>query len=355
MHTRRAVLATIGSAALAGCLGEQGQADPPSTDPGASADPPPPLSSRELPLAYSLEDVRDAALNGGVEQDGIPSIDDPSFVDPEEGDHDADDPVFGVVRNGEAKLYPQRVLVHHEIVNDELGNEPVAVTYCPLTGTVQGFLRGETTFGVSGSLFNSNLIMYDRETESWWPQLLATAVAGDHAGNVLREFEVTWTTFGRWTGAHPDTAVLSTDTGYLRNYFDDPYGGYVPRRGYYDNRNVLFELTNEDDRLHPKAVVIGARTSDGALAVRKDHLRTVGLATIELGDTRYAAVHEPELDTAVVYRDGGEHALEHDGTAPVVDGERVAPDALPLERVVSFDAMWFAWAASYPDTGLVNA
>ena len=350
-----ASLATAGTVGFAGCLEQAGRADPPSSDPDAPAGPPPPIAERNLPRAYSFQELRDAVLNGGVSQDGIPSIDDPSFELPDAAGLDDGDPVFGVVRNGEAKVYPQRILVHHEIVNDRLGDEPVAITYCPLTGTVQGFRRGDTEFGVSGNLLNNNLVMYDRATESWWPQILATAIAGDHVGNELQEFEVTWTTFGRWTEAHPDTAILSENTGYVRDYDDDPYGEYNPRDAYYENEGLFFEVTNEDGRLHPKTVVVGARTADGALAVQTDALRDASLMEATVGGTDFATIYEPTLDTAVVYRNAEGRNLDFDGEQPTVDGEAVEPEALPLERVVSFDAMWFAWAAAYPNTGLVRA
>ncbi|AGN00649.1 hypothetical protein L593_03490 [Salinarchaeum sp. Harcht-Bsk1] len=361
MPSRRTVLeaiaglATAGAVGLAGCLEQGGSADPPSSDPDAAVGPSPPTAERNLPRAYSMQELRDAVLNGGVSQDGIPSIDDPSFESPNSAGLDDGDPVFGVERNGEAKAYPQRVLVHHEIVNDRLGDEPVAITYCPLTGTVQGFRRGDTEFGVSGNLLNDNLVMYDRATESWWPQILATAIAGDHVGHELQEFEVTWTTFGRWTGAHPDTAILSEDTGYVRDYGDDPYGEYNPKDAYYQNRGIFFDVTNEDDRLHPKTVVMGARTADGALAIEKEAIRSAGVRETTVGGTPFVAVYEPSLDTAVVYRNAEDRDLGHDGERPTVDGEAFDPESLPLERVISFDAMWFAWAADYPNTALVTA
>lgn len=340
---------------MAGCLRRPGQANPPSAEADDGVGPPPPLADWSRLVPSDLERYGDRSLSGGVSQDGIPSIDEPTFWSLAEVNYEDADPVFGLLRNGVAKAYPQRVLVHHEIVNDEIGGEPVSVTYCPLTGTAQGFRRGETEFGVTGSLVNSNLIMYDRETESWWPQMLATAVGGPHTGNVLQEFEVTWTTFGRWAEAHPDSTVLSIDTGYLRDYDDDPYGSYNPLREYYRNDRIVFEVFNEDDRLHPKAVVIGARTADAAVAVEKDRLREAGLLTTSSGGTTFAVVHEPTLDTAIVYRDPGDHALGHDGDRPTVDGESRDPGDLPGERVVSFDAMWFAWAAYYPDTALERA
>jgi hypothetical protein len=187
--TRRGYLVTAGAAAtaLAGCL-ESATGTSPLGDGGGSgdgggdaagADGAPPTADQQLPLPMSPGELRENAQSGGPSKDGIPSIDEPSFVDPGNvGFLDPGDPVFGVARDGAVKAYPQKILVSHEIVNDTLDGTPVSVTYCPLTGTVQGFERGSTTFGVSGRLINNNLVMYDRASDTWWPQLLATSIPG---------------------------------------------------------------------------------------------------------------------------------------------------------------------------------
>jgi hypothetical protein len=224
-----------------------------------------------VPLAHSLDEFARSAMSGGPGKDGIPAIDEPRFVPAVEADRflDADDVVFGVVTRDTVKAYPQKILVWHEIVNDRIEGENVSVTYCPLTGTAIGFKAGDTTFGVSGDLVNSNLIMYDRATDSRWPQMLATAVEGRHKGRSLREFRVIWSTWGRWKRAYPTIQVLSVDTGYARQYGRDPYGSYNPVSGYYAQGNPpLFPLLNRDSRLDPKEVVIGARAPAGAIAFR---------------------------------------------------------------------------------------
>lgn len=153
--------------------------------------------------------------------------------------------VFGVVRNGVAKAYPQRLLVYHEIVNDTIDGEAVGITYCPLTGTVQGFERGDSTFGVSGLLINNNLVMCDRGTETLWPQIPATGIDGQLAGESLREFPLVWTSLGAWRETHPDTTVLTKTTGYVRRYGQDPYGGGydthpLEPRGFYRREPTLY-------------------------------------------------------------------------------------------------------------------
>jgi hypothetical protein len=375
--SRRRFLAATGLAALAGCStrGDTADGDPSAGDSDATptADPGTPQSGSgsgsgsgaavptadgRLPLSMSPGDLRDAARSGGPPKDGIPSIDDPAFVAAGAVDYlDPGDPVFGVVRGSDAKAYPQKILAQHEIVNDRLDGQPVSVTYCPLTGTVQGFERGETTFGVSGRLINNNLVMYDRATETWWPQILATSIPGpwneDPAIRSLREFRLVWTTWERWREHNPDTRVLSTDTGHAKNYGRDPYGEYNPRSGYYSSSNLLFPALGDDDRYDRKTVVMGARTPEGAVAFPKDALRDAGLVEGSIGDTPVLAVYDPRLDTAYVYLNPEETAFEYDdGSVLAPDGTAHDPDAVPLARVHAFDAMWFAWSGYYPDTNV---
>ncbi len=189
-RTRRAWLETLGAAgaaALAGCSG--GVVDGLS-DGRTPSGPGPPVSEGELYIGHELDALNENITDGGVPKDGIPAVDEPTFQPAEAASLADDDVVYGVEWDGEAKAYPQYILVHHEIVNDTVRGDPVAVTCCPLTGTAQGFEHGETNFGVSGRLVNSNLTMYDRDTDSWWPQMVATAIRGPGKGETLEEFRV---------------------------------------------------------------------------------------------------------------------------------------------------------------------
>ncbi|TKX64983.1 DUF3179 domain-containing protein [Halorubrum sp. GN12_10-3_MGM] len=363
----------VGISSVSGCLGlsdagtESGSIDDGSDGSTGSTAEGPPTVERSLPAAYTAEELEAASRSGGPPPDGIPAIEDPQFAEATDPPAllDDGDPVFGVVLGGEAKAYPQSVLVWHEIVNDVIAGTPVSVTYCPLTGTAQGFHRGETTFGVSGQLINANLVMFDRATETWWPQMLATRITGDDPGEHLQEFRVVWTTWERWRSAHPETVVLTDDTGFARNYGSDPYGRYNPRSGYYAGDSFLFPPLTEDNRLAPKTVVIGMRSANGAVAVRKETLREERILDFDLGGVRHAAVYDESLDTGYVYR--SRDGTESDGTDSadletatlswmdrdvVVDGTVHAPDSLPFEREIVFDAMWFAWYGYYPMTDL---
>ena len=370
---RRAYLTAAGAAIVAGCVGEseeearsgvdgtQSNSDDNSgsESEGASSDGDDELPTvpRELPIPADTGTIADA-MQQGARKDAIPSIGDPSFIDTVTADEwlDPGHPVFGVVRNGEAKAYPQRILVWHEIVNDRIGGDRVAVTYCPLTGTAQGFERGGAMFGVSGQLVNSNLVMYDRQTDTYWPQMLAVGITGPHEGDQLVEFDVTWTSWERWRDTHPETSVLSEDTGWGRDYGRDPYGSYDPPSGHYENRNLVFPQfgSGSEHEFHPKRVVIGSRSSDGALAVFKETLAESELVELDVGGVPHVVVYDPDLHTGWVYRNPDSVSVEHDGTAVLVDGTERAPDELPLESVVRYDAMWFAWEGYYPDTEVVT-
>lgn len=364
--TRRQLVAAAGLSALAGCTsgtergsrGATATREELSTGGSASVDEAAvPTAENTLALPMEPDELESHAVSGGPPKDGIPSIDDPSFVGPDDVDFlEPGDPVFGTALDGVVKAYPQKVLVQHEIVNDRLGDRSVAVTYCPLTGTVQGFERGETTFGVSGRLINNNLVMYDRATEAWWPQILATSIPGPwHAApgtRSLREFRLVWTTWKRWRDLHPDTQVLSTETGFARNYGRDPYGSYNPRRGYYESENTLFETLKDDDRFSRKRVFMGARSADGAVAFDKRRLLEDEVMTGELNGTPVVAVADQRLKTGYVYRNPDQRTVTVDREAVLVGDSSYEPNALPLARIHTFDAMWFAWHGYYPGTNV---
>ena len=368
--SRRRFLATTGVGVAfggAGCVGDDGSnsgstaasgSDVGTGTPAAATDrsdgPKPPIADSRLHLDYETGTLKENIVSGGVPKDGIPAIDDPSFADTPPDGLAPNDPVFGVVRHGDAKAYPQYILVHHEIVNDTLADDPITVTYCPLTGTAQGFERGPVEFGVSGRLVNSNLTMYDRGTDSWWPQMLATAITGPLTGESLREFRVTWTTWSRWSSAYPETRILTEDTGFSRRYGVDPYGQYNEKRGYYSSTRTLFEPLEGDNRAHPKDVVIGTRTGTGALAFDKETLLNRRVLTSHIDDTLYVAVADTDLATGYVYANPESVTVAMSDGGYRIGGTTYEADSLPLDRTLSFDAMWFAWAGFYPESAYVS-
>lgn len=312
----------------------------------------PTVDPPEVPVAHTLEAFRQAVRSGGPGKDGIPSIDQPRFHSADAADAmlDDHDKVVGLFLNGEARAYPQRILVWHEIVNDELQGKPVSITYCPLTGTALGFHRGDAELGVSGRLVNSNLVMYDRDTDSEWPQMLGVAIDGPLAGQGLEEIRVIWTTWGAWKARYPETRALSPETGYVRNYRRDPYGSYNPISGYYlPESSRLFPVMAESQRLPPKATVLGFRTAAGAAAVTIPALRDEAVIDLALGGTHYSVIHDAVLDTGWVFHNPQRSEIRVEDLQFGLQGVS-GGGTEGLSAVNAFEAMWFAWKAFYPDT-----
>ena len=173
-------------------------------------------------------------LSGGPPKDGIPSIDDPRFIGVSEVKHLADtEPVIGLVINGDARAYPLQVLIWHEIVNDSVGGVPISVTFCPLCNTAMVFdrrVKGRVLdFGTTGKLRNSDLVMYDRQTESWWQQFLGEAIVGELTGTVLKLIPARMESYARFRERAPNGKVL-TPRGAGRAYGRNPYAGYDTRK-----------------------------------------------------------------------------------------------------------------------------
>lgn len=315
------------------------------------------------------------AVSGGPPKDGIPSIDAPRFMSSAEADDflEPTDVVFGVDRGGVVRAYPQRILVWHEIVNDVLGGQRVAVTYCPLTGSPVGYLPprdapGET-FGVSGNLVNNNLIMYDRVTDSRWPQVLGTAYDGTRCNAPLETFPVVWTTWDRWRDRHPETEVLTTDTGFVRNYSRDPYGVYNPDPGgYYSQEGTFFPNMRTSDRFPMKKPVLGVKAGGEHLAIPHAEFRSVGVRNLELGGVPVVALYDGGLDAIRVFRrevEGSVLRFTQDGEGFLDEdtGTRWAADGIALEgplqgaelaTATAFTVMWFAWFAFFPETRVLE-
>ena len=320
---------------------------------GTNASAAPPLTEPAV-MAHTPSTYLDAMQSGGPGKDGIPSIDEPRFQSAAEAGNflEPGDRVIGVYHDGVARAYPQRILVWHEIVNDRIGDDPVSITYCPLTGTTLGFHRGGTELGVSGKLINSNLVMYDRATDSLYPQILAAGIKGPNTDRGLKELRVVFTEWRNWKQRYPDTQVLSTETGHFRNYQRDPYGGYNPKRGYYETGSRrMFPVLNESNRYGDKREVLGFRDRHGAVAVDLDTLAADRVIQVRANGRDYVVIHDPLLETGWVYR--GSADIDADAVTFTRAGPRFeAQDQ--LEPVNAFRAMWFAWAAFYPDTKVID-
>ena len=305
-----------------------------------------------------LEKIR----GGGPPKDGIPSIDNPMFADVQSSQFMSDsDTVIGLEINGEAKAYPIFILVWHEIVNDKVGGTPVSVTYCPLCYTNQVFERiidgGEVEFGTSGKLYNSNLLMYDRLTESYWSQALGMAVKGELSGYQLNLIPFDVITWGDWKKLHPDTMVLTTDTGHIRSYATDPYGNY------YTEPRIMFPVEHSDDRLFPKDIIIGFHEDGIYKAYKQNDIESKILINDSVGVTpmlllslfsENSRAFERTINGDVldfVYKDGKILDVQTDSEWNY-DGLSVSGKlkGVQLERMPIEPGFWFEWVAFHPQT-----
>lgn len=244
-------------------------------------------------------------LDGGPPKDGIPSIDNPRFDTPETTPFDKDELVIGVVVNGEAKAYPFGIMNWHEIVNDTVGGVNLAVSYCPLCDTIVVFERGQSTYGVSGKLYQSCLVMYDRADDTLYSQPWALGVVGPEVNRSLKRLSAVKTTLGDWLAKHPDSKILATDTGYNRNYNRYPYGSY------YTNKEIIFPVRHQDElSLHPKAIVTyvwetdnqapSDRFSGASRQFPHEKIQQVGSQVVDFNGRQIRARWDEELQTVIV-------------------------------------------------------
>ncbi|GIW66497.1 MAG: hypothetical protein KatS3mg095_0395 [Candidatus Parcubacteria bacterium] len=273
----------------------------------------------------------DEIVSGGPPKDGIPSIDNPKFVSIKDAEDFLKDDDLGIVvdLNNVQKFYPYQILVWHEIVNDKINSQRILVTYCPLcfSGIVfDPLVKGERVeFGTSGKLWNSNLVMYDRKTDSLWSQILGEAIAGEMTGEKLKILPSDIMKFSNFKKLYPQGLVLSRDTGALRFYGIDPYGDY------YTTPGVYFPVKNRDNRLDEKSFVLGIIVNGKAKAYSVDAIKKIG----ELED-------KFEGKTIIV---------KYDKSAEVVRIFEKKTNG-SLERINPFATFWFTWVAVHPDTDL---
>ena len=312
-------------------------------------------------------------LSGGPPQDGIPSIDNPKFQSVQEADEILEDSelVLGLNINGDIRVYPLQILVWHEIVNDVVGDQPVAVTYCPLCFTNQVFNRtlndGNTVeFGTSGKLYNSNLVMYDRKSNSLWSQALGEGIVGEYAGVKLERIPFDIAYWKEWKELYPESKVLSRDTGSVRPYGADPYGDY------YTNDLILFPVANDDKRLGLKEIIIGLENKDQYKAYKLQEIETKKVINDVIGEDKKIALVSLEpfmirvFDRVIDGNDDGNKIVVdlfyNETTNTLID--RVTGSELnfdgkfinkqlqgkKLERLPMDQGFWFEWAAFHPET-----
>ncbi len=329
---------------------------------------------------FRLHTVPYSEIKFIIPRDNIPSIDAPKFVAPSEASSWLKDvePVVALEINGDARAYPLQILTWHEIVNDTVGEVPVAVTFCPLCNSAIAFDRRldgvELEFGVSGNLRNSDLIMYDRQTHSWWQQFTGEGIVGEYAGYSLEHLPAFIVSFDDFQQAHPDGKVLSRDTGYARQYGRNPYAGYDTTEG-----NPFLFRGDLDGRLLPVERVIAVTIGGVDVAFPLTVLQEEGVINYNIGGRGIAVFHKFGTTSAL---DGSSIADSRDvGAAGVFDANldgqaltfsvqdsRIVDDQTgsvwdilgsavegplagkSLTPVVHGNHFWFAWAVFKPDT-----
>lgn len=269
-----------------------------------------------------LEEIYD----GGPGKDGIPSIDDPKFISVSEAKQEFQPDGLGlaVSLNGEDRFYPYQILVWHELVNDKIGETPILVSFCPLCGSGLVFERKingeEVEFGVSGKLHNSDLLMYDRKTDTLWAQILGEAVVGELTGTQLKQLEANVIPFKVFAEKFSNGKVLSKETGFARNYNTGPYGNYD------QSSDLFFPVSKQDNRLPVKTRVLGIEVE---------------------GKFKAYVIEKLALNQKIVDQFNG-HVLD----LAYNDGVVVIRDNTTNQTIFPVNTFWFAWFAFHPDTEL---
>jgi hypothetical protein len=412
MRASKFILASAISLIAAACSGDasEGPTASESTSPSfTSADtttipsvttvPPATLPEEGFPQGESaLDDMRaesfpdplvppEEIISGGPPPDGIPPIDEPEFVSVEAADEwlEDEEPVVVLEVGSEARAYPVQILIWHEIVNDTVDGVPVSVTYCPLCNSAISYVREiegeETTFGTSGRLFASALVMYDRATESLWTHFDGRAVVGLMTGHRLEPIASPLLAWADFKSAHPDGLVLDIDaTGHSRPYGSNPYQGYDNP----DEFPFLFRGTL-DDRSRAMQRVVGVRRGESARAWTLEAIAgdqaaatnsTVGdvpvivfwaegqssaleSGTIAAGrDVGSVGVFSPVLDGETLTFSVVDGSFTDDQTGSVwsITGQATSGElsGTQLERIPHLDTFWFAWSTYAPGTDLVE-
>ena len=333
-------------------------------------------------IDLSLRAVSLAEIRSVIPRDAIPAIDEPRFLSLDEASEwlAPEAPVIAFERNGDARAYPLEILTWHEIVNDVVGGEPVIVTYCPLCNSAIAFSRlvdgEERTFGVSGSLRRSDLIMYDRETETLWQQLTGEAIVGHDTGTVLDFLPAQLVSFEEFAAAFTDGMVLSRETGYGRNYGTNPYPLYD------GTSRTFFPVGEFSDQLSAKERVLALEIAGETAAFPFSALSELVVIEADVGGEPVVAFWQPgqvsALDAAFII--GSANVGSAGAFSPFLDGERLRFESRDgaitdvgtgstwdvlgravegplagsqLTPLVSGNHFWFAWAVFQPETRVI--
>ncbi|NOR18897.1 MAG: DUF3179 domain-containing protein [Xanthomonadales bacterium] len=268
----------------------------------------------------------DTLMQACPARDCIPSIDQPIYVAVRDVDYLRDDDlVMTLSHNGITRAYPTRILDHHEIVNDEFGTDPVAITYCPLCGSGLAFDRRHNgqvlEFGVSSLLHNSDLVMYDRQTESLWQQITGEAFAGESRGSQLKTLPLSMVTWSDWREQYPNAEVLTVEGVRTDSYQKTAYGDYA------ESERLYMPVSATDARLHPKRMILGIEIGDQAIAIDSEWLAKEG---------SWSSEYEGKKLLVIMNQTGEVKA------------------SLGSKAITAHNMYWFAWYTFHPNTALIN-
>ena len=336
----------------------------------------------EVAADFRVEEI----VWGGVAVDGIPALDNPGMVEASRANYlEPGEPVFGIELEGEARAYPLRIMDWHEMANDQIGGVPVSLAYCTLCGAGIAYdgrtdAHGTLTFGSSGLLYRSNKLMYDRQTRTLWNQLTGEPVLGELVGSgiELDLLPVVVSSWQDWLDRHPETLVLSSDTGYSRNY--TPGAAYGD---YFSSTETMFPVWNRDNRLADKERIFALRLEGIPKAYPLEVLNEHQVVNDQIGRTSIVLVMPQGQVTveggnlfneSTSYQAGGavrayernDHRFQP-GPAPdqlvdasgktwqITERELVGPENEKLPRVSGHLSYWFGWYSFFPQTELYAA
>ncbi len=322
-----------------------------------------------------LSEIASRLHKTGLAHGDIPSLNSPDFLPLNEGgmNLEPNDPVFVVPLPDGVRIYPQRIMVWHEVVNELIRGVPYCISYSPVSGSLAVYESRvgsqNLIFDAEGRMYNSNTVLIDRNTGSLWPQMLGMAVEGPLAGSGMRIRPCYWTAWKFARATFPDAKVLATPRGNWRNYNRDPYGSYLTPGNYYDNDKILYPMTAIDNRMPPKTRILGLEVDANLVALDIDAVRKARVVNFYVGLAPLAAIYDSRLDVIRVFdRDIWEgrtpalfavkNNVIHDvQTRSVWNMDGVCQDGnlkgARMEQRFGMYAFWFAWSAFHPETDTV--
>lgn len=322
----------------------------------------------------ALEEIRDALIQTPVSYGAIPSINQAKYMQVQDAvlSMEKDDVVFVVFFPDGPRIYPQKILVWHEIINEYIKGKSYCITYAPLSGCVAAYktdVEGmQLVFDTEGRLYNCNSVLIDRNTGSLWMQLLGMCFSGPMVGKGLEYIPVWWTTWDYASRVYPKAPVLATPRSiHKKPYGRDPYGSYKIPGNYYDNERIPYPIAHLDSRISPKRRIYGIEHDKLMLAIDESYVQQKKAVNFFLGPTPLLAVLDPRLnvvrifertvwDTPILFTvENGQLVDVETHTRWSYDGKAIAGKlkTATLDEFIGIYSFWFTWAAFHPETLLV--